>query len=283
MALTDTPSLPSAQTLRQKTLVAALNATMLYVLAYLTADTLYRAATVATAVQLRIPVTWQLGQLWFRLADADWWRSAVVAVYAAGPLACLLLTLLAGAWFWQRARLRRGLLKQYLMWLVLHGLNAFFGAMVADTFTRSGFWYVPTWLIMAGPVLTGFIAFFCALILAAVGFFAAPLFLQSHDSRSLMRYEERRRLLLATLFVPWLAGSLILAALRLPELSTNEQLHFATMLLAIGPLAMACTNELFEFTVPVPQKTRAAWGLVVLVLLLAVGLRLVLGHGLRFG
>jgi hypothetical protein len=283
MPLTQPAAVEATQTLGDKTRIAALNATLLYVLAYLTADTLYRLATVATAAQLQIPGVWRLGRVQFRIADADWARAAIVAVYSAGPLVCLLLAVGAALWFWQGARYRRGLLKQYLFWLLLHGFNLFFGALVADTFTRSGFWFVPSWLFLAGNALTVALAVLFGLVFIGLSYLATPLFLQSHDSRSLMRYEQRHRLLLATLLTPWLAGSGLLAAFRYPELTVNEQLHFATLLLALGPIALASANELFEFTVPSPQKTRVAWGLAVLLTVVLLGARLLLVRGVMFG
>lgn len=283
MPLVDS-AVPSAPAdLAPKTRIAFLNATVLYVLAYLTADTLYRLATILMARQLHIPGVWRLSRVQFLIANQAWWRQAIVAVYSVGPLVCLLLAVLAALWFWQRARHRRGLQKQYLLWLLLHCLNLFFGAMVADTMTHSGFWFVPSWALLAGNAVCVAVAVLCGLLQVALGYLAAPLFLQSHDSRTLMRYEHRRRLLLAALLGPWLAGSLLLAAAKFPELSINERLHFATMLLLLAPLALASSNELFAFTIEEPQKTRAAWGLAGLLLLALVVGRLVLGAGVHFG
>ncbi|MCC3157100.1 hypothetical protein LJ737_07610 [Hymenobacter sp. 15J16-1T3B] len=283
MSATDTSVQPASTDLGQKTLIAACNSTLLFVLAYLTADTAFRLATVLMARQLRIPGIWGLSRIQFRIADTAWWRQAVVAVYSVGPLVCLLLAVVAALWFWQRARLRRGLLKQYLLWLVLHGLNLFFGAMVADTITESGFWFVPSWVFLAGNAVNVAVAVLSGLVLLALGYLAAPLFLQSHDSRTLMRFEQRRRLLWATLFLPWLLGSALIALAKFPHLSVNEGLHLATLFVALAPLAVSSSNELFAFTVEMPQKTRFAAGLAVLVLLALAAARVVLGPGVHFG
>ncbi|WP_400191018.1 hypothetical protein [Hymenobacter sp. B81] len=272
----------SPANVRQKALIAGFNATLLYVLAYLTATTVYQLATVLTAKSLGIPGTWGLGKVFFRISDGEWWQTAVLAVYSAGPLSCLLLGAGAGLWFWWRARRQRGLFKQFLFWLTLHGCNLFFGALVADTFTESGFWFVPGWLFMAGPIPGALLAGLFGLIQLALGYFAGMLFLQSHDSISLMKFPNRRLLLVSTLYVPWLAGSALIGLLKWPELTHNEQLHFATLLLLLAPLTLAAANELFEFTLESPQKTRVAWGLAGVALLLLLVLRVVLGSGLSF-
>ncbi|GAB3825819.1 hypothetical protein [Hymenobacter jeollabukensis] len=283
MSVTDTSLQSSSTDIGQKTLIAGFNATLLFILAYLTADTAYRLATVLMARQLHIPGVWELSRVKFLIADSSWWRQAVVAVYSVGPLVCLVLGVVAALWFWQRARLRRGLLKQYLLWLVLHCLNLFFGAMVADTITQSGFWYVPSWVFLAGNAVNVAVAVLSGLALLALGYLTAPLFLQSHDSRTLMRYGQRRRLLGATLFAPWLLGSALIGLAKYPDMSTSEWLHLATLVVALVPLAVGSSNELFEFTVDMPQKTRVASGLLVLVVLVLVLVRVVLGHGLHFG
>lgn len=283
MPLVESSAPSSPAELGQKTRVAFLNATVLYVLAYLTTDWAYRLVTVLMARHLRIPSMWRLSQVQFLIPNPAWWRGAVIRVYFIGPTLCLVLAVVAGLWFWQRQRFQRGLLKQYLLWVVLHGLNLFFGAMVADTVTQSGFWYVPSWLFLAGNVPNVATAVVFGLILMALGYVLAPVFLQSHDSRSLMLYENRRRLVLATLLGPWLAGSLLLTLFKLPQLTLNELLHFSTMLLVLAPLAFASLNELFEFTIEAPQRTRVSWGWLVLMLGLLVGMRLVLGPGVQFG
>ncbi|KAA9339764.1 hypothetical protein F0P96_03875 [Hymenobacter busanensis] len=283
MTTTDT-TLPSASAgIRQKALIAGLNATVLYVLAYLLTTTAYQLATIRMARRLSIPLTWHLERVEFRITNPEWWRVAVLAVYSVGPLVCFLLGTAALLVFWYRARQQRGLLKQFLLWLALHCCNMFFGAMVADTFTQSGFWYIPSWLFLAGNVPNVIVAVVFGLIQVALGYFAAVLFLQSHDSISLMKYRNRAVLLVSTLLAPWVLGSVIVALLKWPALTLNEELHFATMVLLIGPLALAAANQLFEFTLPVPQKTRIAWELVGLLAAVLLLFRVVLGHGISLG
>lgn len=283
MSVTDTPTQTSQTDLRQKTLIAAANGTALYLLAYLTAYAAYYGVTILTAQRLQIPGVLLLDRLQFLIPNSGWWQAAVVAVFGSGPVLCLLLAAVAGLWFWQRARRRRGLGKQYLMWLMLHGLNMFFGALVADTVVQNGFWFAVNYLLLLGNVVNVLVAVLFGLVLLVLGYLAAPVFLQSHDSRTLMRFAQRRRLLLATLFGPWAVGLLLLMLARFPQPDINELLRGATMLLMLVMVAVASTTELFEFTVPSPQKTRVAWGLVVGLGLLLLGLRLLLGGaGLRF-
>lgn len=277
------PARSNSQSISDKTIVTAVNATMLYVLAYLLVQGLFQLATVGTAHRLRIAGVWQLGGIQFHLADSAWWPSAVVNVYGIGPLVSLGLGLGAAVWFWKRARQQRGLFKLFLFWVMLHGCNLALGALAVDTLTQSGVWYVPSWLFMAGNVLNVLFALLAALLQTGLGYLAAIAYLHSHDSITLMRFHNRQRLLLATLVVPWLVGSLLLAALQWPQQTLNERLRVLSMLLLLGPLYMAAAHEAFEGAVRFPGKTRLAGGVVLLLALALLAWRIILSNGISFG
>jgi len=266
-----------------KTTITALNSTFIYILTYLLTQGLYQAATVRMARRLGIPGVWHLSRIRFSISDPEWWRTAVLAVYGVGPAACALLGLGAALWFWRQARLKRGLLKLVLLWVALHCCNLVLGAQVADTFFENGAWYLPSWLFLAGNGINIAVAVICGLLQLAVGYFAAFGFLQSHDSITLMQYDNRPQLIRAGIVVPWVAGSLVLAALKWPELSGNEGGHFLTMgLLLLVPMALHSAGDPFEFTIPEPRKTRVAWTLAAVAGLLVLTWRVVLSPGLKF-
>ncbi|GAA3941916.1 hypothetical protein [Hymenobacter algoricola] len=166
--------------------------------------------------------------------------------------------------------------------MALHCCNLVLGALVADTFTESWAWYIPSWLFMAGNGINIAVAVVAGLLQLAVGYFAAVGFLQSHDSITLMQYDNRPQLIRAGIVVPWLAGSLLVVALKWPELSRNEGLHFLTLGLLLLPMALHSANEPFELTIPASKRTQVAWGLLALTLLAAGAWRLALSPGVAF-
>ncbi|SHJ50247.1 hypothetical protein SAMN02745146_3269 [Hymenobacter daecheongensis DSM 21074] len=265
-----------------KTTITALNSTVIYLLAYLLINGLHQLSTVAMAVRLSIPGVWGVSSIKFSISDPEWWRTAVLAVYGVGPAVCAVVAIGAGLWFWKRERGKRGLRKLLLVWVAFHACNQVLGAMVGDTFTESGVWYVPSWLFLAGNTPNVVVAVLCGLLQMVVGYVAAVGFLQTHDSITLMQYPNRRKLIVATILIPWMAGSALLALLKYPDLSLNERLHFLTMGLLLLPLSLACANELFEFTVEFPQKTKTAWGLLALTGAVALGWWLLLATGRHF-
>ena len=268
---------------RFKFLISALNGTALYVLAYYLVWGLHQAAKLGVSNFYHLRGTWDPSRIAYSLGDGEWWRTAIVAVHGAGPVACLLLGFGAFQWYWRRERARRGQFKLLLLWVAFHACNAFFGALLADTFTESGFWYVSDWLIGFGNVVNVLLALVAGLVQLVLGYFGAVAFLQAHDSKTVMRYINRQRMVLSTLVVPWLVGSLFIALAKRPYLTVQEGLHLLMMGLLVTPLALGCLNELFAETVRRPQPTRVAWGLVAVAVLTAVAWRLALSPPVAFG
>lgn len=261
---------------RGKFLALFLNATACYLLAYQVVNFGYQAAIIWAARRANVPGVWGVSGVSFELSDSGWQRAMVLDVYSSGPLLALLLGGLAFGLFWH-FRYRRGVGKLLLLWLVLHASNALLGGLLADSVTQSGSWYVPNWLLGAGTWPSTVLAILLALMQIALGFAAAIPFLLAQDSHTMLEFRRRPQLVLCSIAGPWLAGSMLLALSKLPHLSMNESLHYATMSLLLVPLAIGCQQEFFNERELLPYPTRVAWGLVVLALLALLAWRLVLG------
>ena len=268
---------------RRKFITVALNGTALYVLAYYLVWGLHQAAKLELSRLYHLRGTWDPSRIVYTLADSEWWRLAVVAVNGVGPAVCLLVGAVAFRWFWKRERARRGQFKLLLLWVAFQACNAVFGALLADTFTHSGFWYVPDWLLQLGNGLNVLLALLAGLVQLGLGYFGAVAFLQAHDSKTVMRYPNRQLMIVSTLIVPWLAGGAFIALSKLPYLTVHEVLHLLMMGLLVTPLALGCLNEVFSDTVKRPQATRVAWGLVGLAVVVALAWRLALSPPVVFG
>jgi len=266
----------------RKFLISAVNGAVLYVLAYYLVWGLHQLAKLEVSRFYHLRGTWDPSRIVYALADAEWWRTAIIAVNGVGPAVCLLAGAGALRWFWQRERARRGHLKLLLLWVAFHSCNAVFGALLADTFTQSGFWYVPDWLFELGNVANVLLALLAGLAQLALGYFAAVAFLQAHDSKTVMRYGNRRLMVVCTLVVPWGAGGAFIALAKLPYVTVHEGLHLLMMGLLVTPLALGCLNEVFSSTVRRPAPTHVAWGLLALAVLIAGAWRLALSPPIVF-
>lgn len=274
---------PRADTTEKyKFVISGVNGTGLYILSYYLVWAVYELVKVQASRYFHLRGVWTPSRVVYALSDGEWWRTAVVTVYGVGPLACLLVGLVAFRWYWRSERARRGQLKLLLLWVVFQACNAVFGALLADTFTQSGSWYVFDWLFRLGNVVNVILALLAGLAQLALGYFGAIAFLQAHDSKTVMRYSNRQKMVASTLVAPWVVGSLFIMAAKQPYLTIQETLHLAMMGLLITPMALGCLNEVFSDTVKRPQATRVAWGLLVLAMVLAVGWRLALSPPVAF-
>lgn len=279
----ETAPSPSLKTDHRKFYIVAANGTALYVLAYYLVWGLHQAAKVAMSRHFRLRGIWDPSDVRYTLTDKEWWRTAIVGVYGSGPLVCLILGVVVFRWYWRSERAQRGQFKLLLLWVAFHACNAVFGALLADTFTQSGFWYVPDWLLRLGNIMNVLLALLAGLVQLGLGYFAAIAFLQAHDSRTVMRHINRQLMVVSTLIVPWVAGGIFIALTKVPYLTVQETLHLAMMGLLVTPLALGCLNEVFSETVKRPQATHVAWGLVGLAIVVAVVWRLALSPPVSFG
>jgi MYXO-CTERM domain-containing protein len=279
---TPAPAASSASVAHGKFLKVFLNATACYLLAYQLVNFLYQASMVYVARSANVPGFWNLGGVRFELGDSGWRRDMVLDVYSTGPALMLLLGGLCFLLFWRR-RQQPGLGKLLLLWVALHATNTVLGGLLADTVTQSGSWYVPNWLLGAGATWPSMVlGLLFAAVQVVLGFLAAEPFLQAQDSHTIMQFDRRAHLVVYALAGPWLAGSLLLALSKLPHLSINESLHYATMSLLLIPLAMGCQREFLSERELRPRATRVAWGLVLLALLGMLAWRIALGAGVAF-
>ncbi len=268
---------------KNKFLISALNGTALYVLAYYLVWGLHQVAKLEISRFYHLRGNWDPSRITYTLADGEWWRTAVIAANGVGPGLCALVGVVAFRWYWDRERARRGNFKLLLLWVAFQACNAVFGALLADTFTQSGFWYVPDWLFRLGNIMNVLLALLAGLAQLGIGYFGAVAFLQAHDSKTVMRYPNRQLMVVSTLIVPWVVGGLFIVMAKLPYITIHEELHLAMMGLLVTPLALGCLNEVFSDTVKRPQATRLAWGLVLLAVAVALAWRLGLSPPVVFG
>jgi len=268
---------------QNKFLIAAVNSTVAYVVSYYVMTAVHQIAKVALSHRFQLRGTWDPSRIVYTMADAEWWRLAIIAVNGIGPAVCLLLGFIAFQIYWRRARAKRGIFKMVLIWMAFQGCNAFFGALLADTFTQSGFWYVPSWVFELGNVVNVLLALGAGITQIALGYFAAIPFLQAHDSKTVMRYQNRQRMVISTLVIPWAVGSVLIMLAKAPYTTIQEVLRLMMMGLLITPTALGCMNELFESTVRKPQPTNFSWGYIILAVLMAALWYMFLSPPVHFG
>ncbi|MBF9220480.1 hypothetical protein [Hymenobacter ruricola] len=274
---------PSADSPTRKFAIAALNGTAIYVLAYYGVWAAYQLAKVALSHKLGLHGTWDPSRVTYTLADREWWQLAVLGVYGIGPLVCFFIGLATFLWYWKYERAQRGLFKLLLLWVAFHSCNAIFGSLLADSLRQEGSWYVSEWLLRMGNAADVAVALIAGLIQLGLGHLGSVAFLQAHDSHTVMKFPNRKRMVFYTLMWPYVAGGAFIALSKVPYFSMHEALHLLMVGLLIFPLILGCSSDPFESTVERAQPSYVAWGLVILAVLAAVGWRLALSPPVSFG
>lgn len=267
----------------EKFRVTLINNVVLYVLAYTFVWSLHQFAKMGLSEYLHLRGSWDPSRIVYTMADNEWWRLAIIAINGIGPFVSLVLAFAAYTWYWRRLRAKRGLFKLLVLWVALHALNLGLGALLADNFTQTGFWFVPSWVFQLGNVPNVLAGIVAGLGQIAMGYFAGVPFLQAHDSKTVMRYQNRRRMVMYTIILPYVFGTVIICVSRLPDLSLSETVRLVTMGLLVVPMTLGCLSELFGSTVRGPKNTHVAWGMMGLGVILLLVWHLFLYPAVQFG
>jgi hypothetical protein len=267
----------------EKFRITLVNNTVLYVLAYTFVWAIHEFVKIALSQYLHLRGNWDVSKIVYTMADNEWWRLAIIAVNGIGPFVCATIAFVAYTWYWRRLRASRGLFKLLVLWISFHALNLSLGALLADNFTQTGFWFVPSWVFQMGNVPNVIVGILAGIGQIAMGYFAGVPFLQAHDSKTVMRYQNRRRMVMYTLILPYIFGTIAICVSRLPLLSLGETIRLVTMILLVGPMCLGCLNELFGSTVRGPKNTHVAWGMLGLSIILLMLWRLFLAPAIHFG
>jgi hypothetical protein len=276
---TQTPPKPEEELEKQR--IVTINSTTFYVLAYFLVYIFHQLVTIYSARTSAIRSELFPGHIEFKIADNQWLKNDVISVYSAGPLACLVLAVIFLIWFHKAAK-RRGVKKVLLLWVFIHALNIFFGSLLAGCIAETGFWYAIQWSVI-NYAFVWIIAGLFALVLLLAGVFLAPTFLLSCDSITLMQFENRKKMLAATLVYPWFFGSLFITVLKLPDLHLYEGLQFITILFFLIPAYFQNLKNPISQNIEAPQRTRLVSGIILLTISGALIFRIALHNGIFFG
>ena len=264
-----------------KLVTIALNSAAIYVLAYILVFGVLQLSQAAMAYRYVIPTILHPSKLNYLIQDPEWRRSIIVIVFSTGPVLCLLLAVVA--LFRLRSTLEdRGSAKVFYAWVVLHGCNQFFGAMVADNFLRDGFWLAPAYLVITSTVPAIALGFLFANLCLVIGYKLSLPFLKTCDSISLMRLENRPKLIWITIFAPWAIGTLAVNLSKIGTMTMLEAAHSLVILLLLIPMAVGIRFEMHELTVPAPRRPRLERVLIVSALTALIGWRAITHKGIYF-
>ncbi len=277
----------SARELRNDYIKTMINSLALFLLSFLLVYFVHQFATILAARAFNIPTKLYSYRIDWPLYTYSYLytRRALIVIFGMGPFFCLLLGIGAYRLFlW--LRFRTVFLKTFTLWIAFHAFNFFFGAYVVGVITRTGFIYTSEWLFLSNVLdVEEIILMIVALVvLLIVGYYSTKQFLYASDSAAIIEPKIRIIYILSKIFIPWLAGNLILYIVNIPKNPLELILLYSTSALIVFPIfSNYNTTTMQMFKLPrVPKKFRIGWFYILLTIIIIFATISLLKSGISF-
>lgn len=276
--------------LRTEFLKSFFNSLATFLLAFITLYLVCNIASVIAAKYYDIPAILYSYRIFWPLYTYSslYSRQALIIIFAAGPLTSIFFSILLFQLL-KRILYVRINLKIFLLWLIFHALNLFFGAYIIGVITRTGFIYTTEWLFYSHIFDVEEILFMIISIatLLIFGFYFTRYFLLSANNNLIISPKVRVFYLLARVLFPWVLGIGILYALNYPNNPPELMLLLAVSFLMIIPMFFNY-NSIQNKGVKLKSKDEeekefVGWIYILLALLLLGFYRFVFFNGVSFG
>jgi hypothetical protein len=265
-----------------RNMTIVVNSTMIYLATYAITYLFYWIACLLVASWYGLDSTLFYYDLKFNDHSQLWTRFNILVVTGVPPFLCLI----AGTWLFQvMAKVERfvGLQKLFILWMAFHMFNHFFGAFPSGVVTDEGFGYVAAWLYMntAFKFMFSILSLF---VLTVIGFYSAERILETSDSQTRIKPENKTNFILNQVAIPWLTGTVILLLLRIPnnfDYPYETLMLFSMAFIVIPPFFNEKVKPKLNL-LKIKKKRRMNISYIAMMLVLLAFLRIMLGIGLHF-
>lgn len=273
--------------LKRELILAGINSTFLFILAFVISYFANRLVTVFTARFFDIPAVLYSYRIFWPLYTYSslYTRLALIVIFAAGPLFSLISAVITLRIF-SLLRFYNKNIKIFLLWFAFHSFNLFFGAYIAGVITRTGFVYTTEWLFYSRVFDVEEIIFviISAVMLIIIGFNGARYFIQAACSSRITVPEIRLFYMIAVVLLPWFTGLLIIILLNTPKNPPELLILMLTTALMVIPV-LSSFNTVSNRVVKVSLRRngyRLALGYIVLTIVALFLLRMFVYNGVQF-
>ncbi|MCF8301767.1 MAG: hypothetical protein K9I94_00725 [Bacteroidales bacterium] len=246
-----------------------INATLVYILAYLLIYVMHQVATVFVAWDFWIDskVLYYTISFLSPRSSPLWSFDATVSVFLAGPIISLLLGMIFLTTVNWLTKYKPHLLNLFFIWCFLHGFNFFFGGFIDGILTNTGSSYVAKIMELSEVIIIDLIII-AVYLMFLIGGYSSKIFILYSRGLKATTAQEHFRLFTIHFVLPWLIGSTVLILYKAPQFPLNELLIHLTMIIFLGP-ALYYHQQLKKSNVPVQpirQHHRIRWELIALVI-----------------
>jgi hypothetical protein len=265
-----------------RNMTITVNSTLIFITTYILTYLFYWLTCMLVASFYGLDSSLFYYDLKFNDHSPMWNRLNILIVTGLPPFLCLILALFLIQYVFKIKRFV-GMQKLFILWGAFHLFNHFFGAFPSGIVTDEGFGYVAAWLYLntAFKFMFSLISLF---VLGAIGFFSAKYILETSDSYHRIKGDHRLSFLLFQLAIPWLAGTIFMLLLRIPENFNYpyETLMLFSMAFMIFPPFFNAKVKPELNLLKIKKKRNINIGYLAMMLVLVAFLRIMLGIGLHF-
>ncbi len=269
--------------LKTSSLNQFLNSLVIFILSYVIVYLVCQITIIFAAALWELDAVLYYFDLSFDDFSPKWSRLNIIFTTFSGPFICLIIGVLLYFWL-LNLKLFQGYHRLFLLWLALHCFNRFLGALSSGIMTDEGFGYVINWMYM--PIFFKILLALLALFfLAIIGYYNAGRFLETNLKGRKPSRIENLPFLIRKALLPWIAGSIILLLVRIPN---NFNYPYETiMIFTMGLLVVpAVFNKnavpriwLMKDSI---QRKSLHWVYMILLLAFLSFYRIELDRGLHF-
>jgi len=256
------------------------NSTAQFLLAYFLVFLIHQGVTVLSSIFFNFPVLMDYTRIDFLNYRYSWTFDSVKIIFSSGPVISMIVSLFMIVVAF-KFREYDGLLRMFFIWGFIHSFNLFAGSAVAGALLGEGFGHVLIWMFMpdTGKLVVSLIGIFA---LASLGFLITHLVLLTANSYfNLLDYDHRMPFMLAQLLVPYVIGSALIIAIRLP-LNYYELMRLGTEAIIIIPAFLNSSGfQIFYFDES-PKSQKISGSLLTAAIILIVLYRIVLNSPIKF-
>ena len=282
--------------------MAAINGTAIFLITYLILQALVYIVPAQVAAGYDFQVKASLLGLKTDPADGKGWYhylsthapQHIIYTYAVGPFLALFIALVAKYFHANYFKRQRGYAKWFALWFFFHGLNMFFGAILAasaikyisaNSMDYGGFLYAIEWFAYYNRINRDvfiFLSIISIIVLIAIGMVNTRSFLATAPNKDLVRNDHgaKFKYAITVMGMPWLLGNLIIFAIRIPDIIVYDIL----MAIAMGVLMIipAISFSLATFSVKLPRDKDSLslqFTFIVAAAVILISYRLIFGSG----
>ena len=266
--------------MRKTHFAISINSTAIFLLAYLFAFLLFQSFTVIAALMFDFTLEVDYTRIFFLVKRSEWSFDSVKTIYSSGPIISLIASIAMIA-IAIRFKEYDGLLKLFFLWAFIHCINLILGPAFAGALLGEGFGHVLIWMFLpdTGKLLITLISLF---LLAAVGFGVTGLFiLGANTYYNQLKPVDTRKFVIYQAIIPYIAGTIIIALLRLP-LDYYDSALLLTPIIILLPVLLNSTGRPMLFFDEIPKSISINVRLLAAAIIVLLVYRTAFSFPIRF-